>query len=87
VSVPIALPVPCMLRHCPECGGPLVGKAPLAPREEPEFDEQLAPTVMEDRARARSEGADYAHAARDLVCSQCGAVVPWVEKEARSAPT
>ena len=73
-----------MLRHCPECGGPLAARVPQQPAEEPEYDEALAPTLTEDAARARSEGADYAHHARDLVCAACGAVVPWVVKE-RSA--
>jgi hypothetical protein len=75
-----------MLQHCPECGGPLVARVPRAPLEEPEYDEALSPTGEEDAARARSEGADYAHHARDLVCTACGAVVAWVVKE-RTAPT
>jgi uncharacterized protein YbaR (Trm112 family) len=70
-----------MLRACPECGGPLATKQTRAPREEPEFDERLSSTLTEDVARARSEGADYAHSAKDLVCTRCGAVVPWVVKE------
>lgn len=70
-----------MLRHCPECGGSLVARVPKAPMEEPEYDEELAPTAPDDMARARSEGPDYAHLARDLVCVECGAVVPWVVKE------
>lgn len=70
-----------MLRRCPECGGPLVARATSSPPEEPEFDEELAPTWEEDSGRARSEGADYAHHARDLICTRCGAVVPWVVKE------
>lgn len=70
-----------MLRHCPECGGPLAAAEVRAPREEPEFDERLAPTASEDAARARSEGADYAHFARDLVCGRCGAVVTWTDKD------
>jgi endogenous inhibitor of DNA gyrase (YacG/DUF329 family) len=74
-----------MLRRCPECGGPLVARTPSAPREEPEFDERLAVTTVEDSARARSEGIDYSHAAKDLVCASCGAVVPWVEKNPKSA--
>lgn len=73
-----------MLRRCPECGGPLAARVPAAPREEPEFDEALAPTEDEDAARARSEGPDYAHHAKDLVCAQCGAVVPWVVKERKA---
>ena len=67
--------------RCPECGGPLAAKVPRAPEEEPEFDERLSPTLVEDQARARSEGPDYAHHAQDLVCAACGAVVPWVVKE------
>lgn len=74
-----------MLSHCPECGGALVARVPKAPREEPEFDEMVTDTEPEDSARARSEGADYAHHAKDLVCASCGAVVPWVVKE-RKAP-
>ncbi|HEV8358955.1 MAG TPA: hypothetical protein VGR28_00725 [Candidatus Thermoplasmatota archaeon] len=70
-----------MLRRCPECGGPLAAKTTQAPREEPEFDERLSPTLTDDVSRARSEGADYAHSAKDLVCTSCGAVVPWVVKE------
>jgi hypothetical protein len=70
-----------MLRRCPECGGALVAKVPKAPAEEPEFDEELAPTEAEDAARARSEGPDYSHHAKDLMCVACGAVVPWVVKQ------
>jgi predicted RNA-binding Zn-ribbon protein involved in translation (DUF1610 family) len=73
-----------MLRRCPECGGPLVARTPTHPREEPEFDESLASTVDEDMARARSEGPDYGHHAKDLVCTSCGAVVPWVMKERKA---
>jgi hypothetical protein len=49
--------------------------------EEPEYDEDLAPTRIEDLGRARSEGVDYTHHAKDLVCAACGAVVPWALKE------
>lgn len=70
-----------MLRHCPECGGPLAAAETRAPMEEPEFDERLAETATEDAARARSEGPDWSHKARDLVCGRCGAVVTWSEKD------
>lgn len=72
------------LRRCPECGGSLAARTSSAPREEPEFDERLSDTLAEDVARARSEGPDYGHAARDLVCTSCGAVVPWVVKERKA---
>lgn len=70
-----------MLRHCPECGGPLATAESRAPREEPEFDERIAATAEEDAARARSEGPDWAHRALDLVCATCGAVVTWTDKD------
>jgi hypothetical protein len=73
-----------MLRRCPECGGPLAARIPHQPAEEPEYDERLAPTLTEDVARARSEGPDYAHAAKDVVCTACGAVVPLVMKERKA---
>ncbi|MCA1812388.1 MAG: hypothetical protein LC624_00365 [Halobacteriales archaeon] len=74
-----------MLPHCPECGGPLVARTPRAPHEEPEFDERLAPSASEDISRARSEGQDDAHHARDLVCASCGAVRPEVVKHPKVA--
>ncbi|HEV8360248.1 MAG TPA: hypothetical protein VGR28_07335 [Candidatus Thermoplasmatota archaeon] len=73
-----------MLRNCPECGGPMVARVATRPAEEPEYDERLASTMTDDVSRARSEGPDYAHHAKDLVCTQCGAVVPWVVKERKA---